>query len=107
MKRNVTLLTLTALLLSPLAMLHAAEQPKLPTVDLSHDTHRHVIIAQGTAAVYQGHPTTLLLPDGMTMFCVWTLNHGGPCGPMKRSDDGGKTWSKLLPVPDNWREAKG
>jgi hypothetical protein len=37
------------------------------------------------------------------MFCVWTVNHGGPCGPLKRSDDGGLTWSDLLTVPENWR----
>lgn len=73
-----------------------------PTVDLSGDTARQVVVAPGTADVYQGHPTTVLLPDGRTMFCVWTIGHGGPCGPMKRSDDGGRTWSELLPVPANW-----
>jgi hypothetical protein len=78
----------------------------LPTLDLSSDTNRHVIVAQGTDKIYQGHPTTVLLPDGKTMFCVWTLGHGGPCGPMKRSDNGGRTWSELLPVPENWREVK-
>lgn len=72
------------------------------TVDLSADTARQVVIAQGTAETYQGHPTTLLLPDGKTMFCVWTINHGGPCGPLKRSDDGGRTWSPLLDVPASW-----
>lgn len=77
-----------------------------PTVDLSADTARQVVIAQGTAELYQGHPTTVLLPDGKTMYCVWTYNHGGPCGPMKRSDDGGRSWSELLPVPDNWREVR-
>ncbi len=74
----------------------------LPTVDLSADMARHVTIAQGTETVYQGHPTTVLLPDGKTMFCVWTYGHGGVCGPMKRSDDGGLTWGPLLDVPENW-----
>lgn len=74
----------------------------LQTVDLSADASRQVVIAAGSESTYQGHPTTLLLPDGKTMFCVWTHGHGGPCGPLKRSDDGGRTWSELLPVPDNW-----
>ncbi len=73
----------------------------LPTIDLS-DAERRVVVAQGTKDVYQGHPTTLLMPDGKTMFAVWTYDHGGVCGPMKRSDDGGLTWSELIPVPENW-----
>lgn len=36
------------------------------------------------------------------MFCVWTYGHGGACGPLKRSDDGGRTWSELLKVPASW-----
>jgi hypothetical protein len=94
---------LSFLFLSPL---HAADNTLLPVVDLSGDTVRQVVIAQGTAETYQGHPTTLLLPDGKTMFAVWTLGHGGGCGPMKRSDDGGKTWSELLPVPENWKTTR-
>lgn len=78
----------------------------LPTVDLSGETRRHVIVARGTEDVYQGHPTTLLMPDGKTMFCVWTYGHGGACGPLKRSPDGGLTWSDLLPVPDSWPAVK-
>lgn len=83
--------------------LHAAP---LPLVDLSQDTERQVIVAPGTDEVYQGHPTTLLLPDGKTIFCVWTHGHGGTAGPLKRSDDGGLTWSEELPVPDNWWQVK-
>jgi hypothetical protein len=64
-------------------------------LDISGDTSRHTIIARGTAEVYHGHPTTLLMPDGRTIFCVWTHGHGGACGPMARSDDAGKTWTRL------------
>ena len=64
----------------------------LPLVDISGETNRHVIVAAGTETTYQGHPTTLLAPEGATLFCVWTINHGGGCGPMAKSTDGGRTW---------------
>ncbi|MEZ6086598.1 MAG: sialidase family protein [Pirellulaceae bacterium] len=73
----------------------AEEQPDLPTIDLSNQTDRHVIIAAGTETTYQGHPTTVLMPDGKTIFCVWCINHGGAAGPMARSGDGGRTWMQL------------
>ena len=38
-------------------------EDELPVVDISDETNRHVVIAQGTDTVYQGHPTTLLMPD--------------------------------------------
>ena len=77
------------------AVLHAEEKADLPIVDLSPQKERHTIIAQGTEQVYQGHPTTTLMPDGRTIFCVWSINHGGAAGPMARSDDGGKTWTRI------------
>jgi hypothetical protein len=67
----------------------------IPIIDISAEADRHVIIAAGTPEVYQGHPTSLLMPNGRTMFCVWSIGHGGPCGPMARSDDGGLTWQRL------------
>src|SRR3546814_4767086 len=47
-----------------------------------------------------------MLTDGKIMYCVWSYNHGGPLGPMKRSDDGGLSWSPLLDVPENWSETR-
>ncbi|MEL7337722.1 MAG: sialidase family protein, partial [Planctomycetota bacterium] len=70
-------------------------QVDLPIVGLADRDDRHVIVAAGTEKTYQGHPTTLLMPDGKTMFCVWCINHGGAAGPMARSDDGGKTWQRI------------
>ena len=76
----------------------------IPTIDISQDTSRHVIIAQGTENQRQGHPSTLLMPDGKTMFVIWTYGHGGPAGPVKKSENGGITWSDFMEVPDSWNE---
>ncbi|MEM9366054.1 MAG: GDSL-type esterase/lipase family protein [Planctomycetota bacterium] len=73
-----------------------AETPvDITTVDLSGHLDRHVVIAAGTPDTYQGHPTTILMPDKQTLFCVWSINHGGHAGPMARSDDGGLSWTRL------------
>ena len=73
----------------------------IPTIDLSTETERVVIIDR-KAGHYIGHPTTLLMPDGKTMFCTYPLGHGGPEVILKKSTDGGLTWSDRLPVPENW-----
>jgi hypothetical protein len=75
--------------------LRAEEAPNLPIVDISGKKENHVIVAAGTENVYQGHPTTVSLADGKTIFCVWCINHGGAAGPMARSTDGGLTWTRL------------
>ena len=74
-----------------------AKAALFPVIDLSQDTARHTVIAAGTEQVYQGHPTTVSVPRpaGKSVFCVWCVNHGGSSGPMTRSDDGGKTWTRL------------
>lgn len=87
--------TFAAFLLAIVAPSLAADGPDLPWVDLSGETDRHVVIAAGTAEVYQGHPTTLLMPDGKTIYTVWCINHGGAAGPMAKSEDGGLTWTRL------------
>ena len=78
----------------------------IPTVDLSGDAKRQVVVARGTPEVYQGHCDTVLMADGRTMFATWCLDHAGRLGPLARSDDGGLTWSDPLPVPDDWAEVR-
>ena len=46
------------------------------------------------------------MPDDKTMFCTYPMGHGGPACLLKKSTDGGLTWSDRLPVPDNWKTAK-
>lgn len=74
----------------------------IPLIDLSGESDRHVIVAAGTEETYYCSPTTVLMPDGRTMFCAFSYEHGGRCGPLVKSTDGGLTWSGLLPVPESW-----
>ena len=73
----------------------------IPTVDITGETERQVIVDR-EAGQYLGHPTTALLDDGKTMLIVYPKGHGR--GPIvyKRSTDAGKTWSDRLPTPANW-----
>jgi hypothetical protein len=119
-----TLTLLAVLLLAPLAKIHAADavgnaakaaargwqnapaekktlwqrhKDALKILDISTETNRHVIIARGSPepGAYHAHPTTAMLADGKTSFCVWNIGHGGHAGPMARSDDGGLTWTRM------------
>jgi hypothetical protein len=78
----------------------------IPILDISEETHRQVVVAHGTENVYQGQVNTVLMDDGKTLYAVWSIPHGGWCGPMKKSVDGGMTWSGLLPTPEDWRKVR-
>ena len=76
---------------------------ELPLVDISGEASRQAVIASGADGVYQGHPTTAVAPDG-TVYCVWTIGHGGACGPMAKSVDGGRTWTRCDGImPEEYR----
>jgi len=83
---------------------------RIPSVDISEQTERHVFMARGNETEWNGHPSTVLMPDGKTIFCSWqgrrdgSRKHGAPVGYMKRSDDGGRTWTDYLDLPANWQE---
>ena len=78
---------------------------RLAVVDISQQTERHSFVAEGTEEVYQGHPTTVLMPDGRTMYAAWCVGHGGPAGPLARSTDGGRSWTQL-DTPEEWTKTR-
>ncbi|RPJ02882.1 MAG: exo-alpha-sialidase, partial [Candidatus Aminicenantes bacterium] len=73
----------------------------IPLIDLAAQTERQVVVDREPGQ-YLGHPTTVLLEDGRTIVTVYPQGHGRGAIVMKRSADGGLTWSERLPVPENW-----
>jgi len=91
--------------LSLVLALPLAAQTPLRWLDLADDASRQVTVDRDPGQ-YLGHPTTLLLPDGRTMLCVYPKGHGRGAIVYKRSDDGGLTWSERLPTPASWQTSK-
>lgn len=73
----------------------------VPLLDLSAQPMRQVTV-DIKPGQYLGHPTTVLLEDGRTMFCAYPTGHGKGAIRLKRSADGGRSWSAPRPVPENW-----
>lgn len=80
-------------------MEHASSS--IPFVDLANQRERQIVVDQEPGQ-YLGHPTTVLLEDGRTIVTVYPKGHGKGQIVLKRSADGGKTWSDRMPVPENW-----
>ncbi len=81
-----------------------AQQSKnfsIPVIDLSEEKQRQIIVDREPGQ-YLGHPTTVLLEDKKTIIAVYPKGHGRGAIIMKRSTDGGRTWSDRLPTPKSW-----
>jgi len=107
--RSTIMAILAALLagaLAPVSAGNSVEVPlsqaySIPVVDLAQKTHRQIIVDREPGQ-YLGHPTTILLEDNKTIITVYPKGHGRGAIVMKRSTDGGLTWSERLPTPENW-----
>jgi hypothetical protein len=100
--------TLAAVMIGGPACARKAAQPApvsrsyaIPLVDLAGDTARQTVVDREPGQ-YLGHPTTVLLEDGRTILAVYPKGHGRGAIVLKKSADGGLTWSGRLPVPENW-----
>lgn len=98
---------LELILLLPLGLFIAAAQKEpprgysIPLIDLAGDTRRQVIVDREPGQ-YLGHPTTVLLEDQKTILTVYPKGHGRGAIVLKRSTDGGLTWTERLPTPASW-----
>jgi hypothetical protein len=70
-------------------------------VDLTDRSDLQVVVDREPGQ-YLGHVSTVLLEDGRTILATYPKGHGRGAIVYKRSEDGGRTWSKRLPVPESW-----
>ncbi|MCY3592002.1 MAG: transporter substrate-binding domain-containing protein [Acidobacteria bacterium] len=99
-QRRIALLLAALLLPAALACRGAGDEP-LRWVDWAGETHRQVVVDREPGQ-YLGHPTTVLLSDERSILTVYPKGHGAGPIVMKRSEDGGLTWSERLPTPASW-----
>lgn len=73
----------------------------IPMLDLAADRERQVLTDREPGQ-YLGHPDSVLLDDGKTIYTMYPKGHGiGPIV-LKKSTDGGLSWSGRLSTPESW-----
>lgn len=73
----------------------------LPVIDLDGEAGRFVVVDREPGQ-YLGHVTTVLLEDGRTILATYPQGHGRGAIVLKRSEDGGRSWSERLPLPESF-----
>lgn len=80
-------------------------EPVPVRIDLDAERARQVVV-DVESGQYLGHVSTVLLDDGKTILAAYPKGHGKGAIVLKRSSDGGITWSERLPTPDSWATSK-
>jgi hypothetical protein len=76
-----------------------AQTPNEPVrLDFAAETARQVVVDH-IPDRYLGHVSTVLLEDGRTILCAYPEGHGKGPIVLRRSSDGGRSWSARLPTP--------
>lgn len=79
--------------------------PKIREFDLDKDVQRQVTVDR-EEGVYLGHVSSVTLSDGKTILISYPKGHGKGPIVLKRTTDGGKTWSERLPTPESWQTSQ-
>lgn len=87
--------TLQCLLVLIIFLGNTSVAQNIPTIDISNETFRHIIIADGAEEKYPGHPATVLMADGKTMYCIWSTGEEHATSSMAVSYNGGINWEKI------------
>ncbi|MCC6286098.1 MAG: exo-alpha-sialidase [Phycisphaerales bacterium] len=90
------------MLLACLAAVHLSGPVR---IDLDADTSRQVVVDR-EPGVYLGHVSTILLHPEGEILAAYPKGHGRGPIILKRSRDGGRTWSDRLPTPASWETSQ-
>jgi len=74
---------------------------RLQYIDISNHKEQQVTVEK-ISGQYLGQPNTVLLADGKTIIVGYPEGHGHPNTILKKSEDGGLTWSDRLKTPGNF-----
>lgn len=73
-------------------------------IDISKEKARQVLVDK-EEGVYLGHPDSVLI-DENTIYTFYPKGHGKGPIIMKKSTDGGRSWSDRLPTPSSWADSQ-
>jgi hypothetical protein len=84
--------------------MNGLEDNKIIYIDISKDYDRQFLVDKEEGQ-YLGHPDSVLLDDG-TIYTFYPKGHGKGPIVMKKSMDGGSTWSNRLTTPASWNDSQ-